>query len=166
MTKCWVSHRISRNLRGWVNRWWLLTFFSPWRLFHISGSPWKLPISSPYDRECWRLSAHSSWCLFWWYPCISFSVFLSVSHSLPPCPALFWWYGIHLFVWHVHTSVVASVSDVLLSAELLLSFPAPFISFVLSQANALCQSQHSHFSLIHQHLILLFHCPAFSIHMS
>ena len=41
-------------------------------------------------------------------------------------------------------------------------FPGLFISFVLSHANALYPSQHSHFSLIHQHLILLFHCPAFS----
>ena len=40
--------------------------------------------------------------------------------------------------------------------------PDLFISFVLSQANALNTSQHSHFSLIHQHLIIIFHCPAFS----
>ena len=40
--------------------------------------------------------------------------------------------------------------------------PDLFISFVLSQANALYQSQHSHFSLIYQHPNLLFHCPAFS----
>ena len=93
---------------------------SPWRLFHVSGSPWKLPISSPCGRECWRPSVHSSWYLSWWYPCISISVFLSVSHLLPPCPTLFWLYGFHLYVWHVHTSVVASASGVLLSVGLLL----------------------------------------------
>ena len=36
------------------------------------------------------------------------------------------------------------------------------VSFVLSQANALYPPQHSHFSFIHQHLVLLFHCPTFS----
>ena len=97
----------------------LLTF-SPWRLFHVSGSPWTLPISSSCGRECWRPSAHSFWGPSWWCPCILISVFLAVSHLLPPCPALFWWYGIHHSVWHVHTSVVASASGVLLSAELLL----------------------------------------------
>ena len=40
--------------------------------------------------------------------------------------------------------------------------PDLFISFVLSQANALYPPQHSHFSLIHEPLVLLFHCPAFS----
>ena len=30
----------------------LALFFSPWRLFHDSGSPLKLPVSSFYDREC------------------------------------------------------------------------------------------------------------------
>ena len=45
------------------------------------------------------------------------SVVLAVSHLLPPCPALFWWYGINLYFWHVHTSVVVSASGVLLSAE-------------------------------------------------
>ena len=78
----------------------IIVFFSPWRLFHVSGSPWKLPISSPCGRECWRPSVHSSWYLSWWYPCISISVFLSVSHLLPPCPTLFWLYGFHLYVWH------------------------------------------------------------------
>ena len=33
---------------------------------------------------------------------------------------------------------------------------------MVSQANALYPSRHSRFSLIHQHLVLLFHCPAFS----
>ena len=64
---------------------WNNLTFSPWRLFRVSGSPWKLPISSPCCRECWRPSVHSSWYLSWWYPCISISVFLSVSHLLPPC---------------------------------------------------------------------------------
>ena len=42
------------------------------------------------------------------------------------------------------------------------SFPDLFIYVVLSHANALYPSQHSHFSLIHQLLILRFHYLAFS----
>ena len=37
-----------------------------------------------------------------------------------------------------------------------------FRIIVVSQANALYPPQHSYFSFIYQHLILLFHCPAFS----
>ena len=40
-------------------------------------------------------------------------------------------------------------------------FPDLFNYVVLSHANTLYPSQHSHVSLIHQHLMLLFHCPAF-----
>ena len=40
--------------------------------------------------------------------------------------------------------------------------PDLLISYVVSQTNTLYPSQHSHFSLIHQPLVLLFHCPAFS----
>ena len=99
---------------------YITTFVSPWRLFHISGSPWTLPFSSPASgQECWRPSAHSSWYLFWWCPCILVLVFIWASHLLSPCPVLFLSYGFHLYVWHVHTRVVASASGVLLSAELL-----------------------------------------------
>ena len=41
-------------------------------------------------------------------------------------------------------------------------FPDLFIYFVLPRANALYPAQHSYFSIIHQHPILFFHCPAFS----
>ena len=133
----------------------LVLTFSPWRLFRVSGSPWTLPISSSCGRECWRPSAHSFWCPSWWCPCILISVFLAVSHLLPPCPALFWWYGIHLSVWHVHTSVVV-LHQVCCYRLNCCCFPDLFISFVLSQANTLYPSQHSYFSLIHQHLILHF----------
>ena len=75
---------------------------------HLEGSSTS-PFSSYCGREGWRPSAHSSSYLFWWCPaCISISVFLSVSNLLPPCPALFLSYGYRLYVWHVHTSVVAS----------------------------------------------------------
>ena len=43
-----------------------------------------------------------------------------------------------------------------------MGFESIWLETKLNQANALYPSQHSHFSLIHQHFILLFHCPAFS----
>ena len=87
------------------------------------------------------------------------------SHLLPPCPALFLSYGYHLYVWHVHTSVVVSASGVLLfwlnccrSPDLTLHFFCALSGWrLVSTATFSFQ-----FSLIHQHLILLFHCPAFS----
>ena len=98
-----------------------MKFFSP---SHIEGSSTSVgrpgncqsPVLAVENVD---LSVLSSWYLSWGYPCISISVFLSVSHLLPPCPTLFWLYGFHLYVWHVHTSVVASASGVLLSAELI-----------------------------------------------
>ena len=41
-------------------------------------------------------------------------------------------------------------------------FPDLFISYVVSQTNALYRTQHSHFSLIHQSIIPFRCCPAFS----
>ena len=41
---------------------------------------------------------------------ISMSVFLWVSHLLPPCPALFWSFIWLYHLYHVHTSVVAILS--------------------------------------------------------
>ena len=59
---------------------------------------------------------------------ISMFVFYCVSHIVPPCPALFLSYGYHIYVSHVHTSVVASASGELLLADLLpLSWYRPFL---------------------------------------
>ena len=58
------------------------------------------------------------------------------------------------------TSRRLSASSTLL-VNALASFPDLFISYVVSQANALYPPQHSNFHHIHQPLILLFHCPAF-----
>ena len=129
-----LSGNIIHYSETWRYWWWhypiyrgenLITKTSSSHLLTLKALPrqWvalELPISSPCCRECWRPSVHSSWYLSWWYPCISISVFLSVSHLLPPCPTLFWLYGFNLYIWHVHTSVVASASGVLLSAGLLL----------------------------------------------
>ena len=79
----------------------------PW-LLHIGGSPLKAILQSLRSRMLMSFSPFffisllmpSSWC-----PYIFILVFLWVAH-LPPCPALFWSYGYHLYVRHVHTSIV------------------------------------------------------------
>ena len=75
---------------------------------HIGGSYWILPFSSVCGQKCWRPSANSSLYLLWWCPHIWMLVFLRVWHLLHPCPPLFLSY--HIYVSHVHTSVVASES--------------------------------------------------------
>ena len=104
---------------------------SPWRLFHVSGSPLIGAYCQSRD-EWWCMSAHSSSYLFWWcsWFYISVLVFLWVTH-LPPCPALFLLYGYRIYVSHVHTSLVASESCVLLSAEVAASLISSFMLWSL-----------------------------------